>query len=54
MLNNNQFITESLITNLYYLRTLREYCARIQVSFQQKAEEYIKRSEKLAKSIKSE
>ena len=49
MLNNNQFITESLITNLYYLRTLREYCARIQVSFQQKAEEYIKRSEKLAK-----
>lgn len=48
MLNDNQFISESLITNLYYLRTLREYCTRIQVSFQKKAEEYVKKSEELA------
>lgn len=49
MLNDKEFFEESLITNLYYLRTLREYCTRIQVSFPIKYDELIKRSEELAK-----
>ncbi|MBQ8472751.1 MAG: DUF2935 domain-containing protein [Bacilli bacterium] len=53
MLNDQEFVQESLITNLYYLRTLREYCARIQVSFPLKFEEYRKKSEELAKRCES-
>ena len=49
MLSDNDFIRESLITNLYYLRTLREYCARIQVSLPEKYQEYINISQSLAK-----
>ena len=49
MLNDNTFVEESLITNLYYLRTLREYCARIEVSLPKKYQEYINTSRNLAK-----
>lgn len=49
MLNDNEFVKESLITNLYYLRTLREYCTRIEVSLPTKYEEYINISKDLAK-----
>lgn len=49
MLNNQEFIEESLILNLYYLRTLREYCARIEVSLPEKYQEYIDESKNLAK-----
>lgn len=36
MLNNKDFIKESIITNLYYLRTLREYTLRIELSLSNK------------------
>ena len=49
MLTDQEFVRESLITNLYYLRTLREYCARIEVSFPNKFQEYKTRSKELAK-----
>ena len=32
MLSDSKFIENSLISNLYYLRTLREFCARVQLS----------------------
>lgn len=53
MLTNQEFVQESLITNLYYLRTLREYCARIEVSLPKKYETYINESQSLAKRCES-
>lgn len=53
MLNDNEFVRESLIINLYYLRTLREYCARIEVSLPKKYESYINTSRNLAKRAES-
>ena len=49
MLNDKDFVRESLIINLYYLRTLREYCTRIEVSLPKKYQEYIITSRDLAK-----
>lgn len=48
MLDNKEFIEESLINNLYYLRTLREFCARVEVSLSSKYQNYIEESKRLA------
>lgn len=48
MLTNQEFFLQSLVSNLYYLWTLREYSARIQVSFPPIYQEYINRSRELA------
>lgn len=49
MLTNKEFFLQSLVSNLYYLWTLREYSARIEVSFPPIYEDYIKRSNELSK-----
>ena len=41
MLSDSKFIENSLISNLYYLRTLREFCARVQLSLPSNYKEYI-------------
>ncbi len=50
MLTDKEFFLQSLVSNLYYLWTLREYSARIQVSFPPIYENYITRSNELASS----
>ena len=49
MLSDSKFIENSLISNLYYLRTLREFCARVQLSLPSNYKEYIDTAGKLAK-----
>ena len=49
MLTNKEFFLQSLISNLYYLWTLREFSARIEVSFPNIYQDYINRSNELAK-----
>ena len=49
MLSDSKFIENSLISNLYYLRTLREFCARVQLSLPSNYKEYIDIAGKLAK-----
>ena len=49
MLSDSKFIENSLISNLYYLRTLREFCARVQLSLPSTYKEYIDTAGKLAK-----
>ena len=49
MLSDSKFIENSLISNLYYLRTLREFCARVQLSLPSTYKEYINTAGKLAK-----
>ena len=49
MLTNQEFFLQSMVSNLYYLWTLREYSARIQVSFPTIYQEYINKSNELAK-----
>lgn len=49
MLSDSKFIENSLISNLYYLRTLREFCARVQLSLPSTYKEYIDIAGKLAK-----
>lgn len=49
MLSDSKFIESTLISNLYYLRTLREFCARVELSLPPYYEEYIKKSSNLAK-----
>ena len=49
MLTNKEFFLQSLISNLYYLWTLREFSARIEVSFPKIYQSYINRSNELAK-----
>ena len=48
MLTNQEFFMQSIISNLYYLWTLREYSARIQVSLPYIYRTYIDRSNQLA------
>ena len=48
MLTNKDFFLQSIISNLYYLWTLREYSARIQVSLPYIYRIYIDRSNQLA------
>ena len=49
MLTDKEFFLQSLVSNLYYLWTLREFSARIEVSFPPKYQEYINKSKELAK-----
>ena len=49
MLTDQEFFLQSLISNLYYLWELREFSARIEVSFPTIYKEYIERSNELAK-----
>ena len=49
MLTDKEFFIQSLVSNLYYLWTLREFCARIEVSFPSIYKEYIEKSKQLAK-----
>lgn len=48
MLENKEFIEESLINSLYYLRTMREFCARVEVSLSSKYQNYIDKAKNLA------
>ncbi len=41
MLSDTLFIQQSFINNLFYLRTLREFCLTIELSFYQNNESYI-------------
>ena len=52
MLSNEDFVYQSLIVNLFYLRTIREFCICIQLSFLIKNDEYIKIAQDLG--IKAE
>ncbi len=49
MLTDKEFFLQSLVSNLYYLWTLREYSARIEVSLPSIYQEYINKSNELAK-----
>ena len=48
MLTNKDFFLQSLVSNLYYLWTLREYSARIEVSLPPIYSDYINKSNELA------
>ena len=47
MLNDEEYYSESLNTNLYYLRTLRDFCINIELSFYED-NDYKRRAEQLA------
>lgn len=49
MLNNLLFVSESLNGSLFYLRTIRNFCLNIQLSFFKNNEEYSKQAETLRK-----
>ena len=49
MLTDKEYFFQSLVSNLYYLWTLREYSARIEVSFPSIYKEYVVRSNQLSK-----
>ena len=49
MLTDKDFFLQSIISNFYYLWTLREYVGRIEVSLPSIYESYIKNSQELAK-----
>lgn len=48
MLNNEEFLTVSLENGLFYLRTIREFCANIKLAFLNKNIEYSKKAEGFA------
>lgn len=49
MLSDSTFVTQSLIDHLFYLRTLREFCLNIQLSFYQNNQNIIEIAEGLGK-----
>jgi len=49
MLSDTRFITQSLIDHLFYLRTLREFCLNIQLSFYKNNKNIIEIAEGLGK-----
>ena len=49
MLTDKEFFIQSLVSNLYYLWTLREFSARIEVSFPPIYNNYVERCKNLAK-----
>ena len=49
MLTDNEFFFQSIVSNLYYLWTLRGYVARIEISLPSKYDSYIKKSQEIAK-----
>lgn len=48
-MKSEQLVEQSLLENLYYLRTIREYCADIQASFFENNQEYITTAEDFAR-----
>ena len=48
MLNEREFYIQSLRNHLYYLRTIREFCITIELSFYKNNEDYIKICENFA------
>ncbi len=48
MLDDKKFVQESLNTNLFYLRAVREYCLNIQLSFYVNNNNYSQRAETIA------
>lgn len=48
MLNDEQYFLQSITNNLYYLRTIREFCTTIQLSFYKNNQSYIKTAEEFA------
>lgn len=49
MLSDSLFIQQSLINNVFYLRTIREFCLNIQLSFYQNNQTYIEVAEGFGK-----
>lgn len=49
MLNEKTFVQESLDSNLFFLRTIREYCVNIELSFYENNRSYSDRAEALRK-----
>lgn len=49
MLSNEYFVYQTLINNLFFLRTIREFCLHIQLSFLTKNVKYIDIAEGLSK-----
>lgn len=49
MISDAVFISQSLIDHLFYLRTIRQFCLNIQLSFYKNNENYILIAEKFAK-----
>lgn len=49
MINDTTFISQSLINHLFYLRTIREFCLNIQLSFYQNKQNIIEIAEALGK-----
>ena len=49
MINDTTFISQSLINHLFYLRTIREFCLNIQLSFYQNNQNIIEIAESLGK-----
>lgn len=53
MLNENEFVQRSLDANLFYLRTLREFCLNVQLSFLENNKVYIEEAESIALSCEN-
>lgn len=51
MLNNEMFVEQFLNTNLFYLRTLRDFAINIALSFYENNNEYITRASNIARRI---
>ena len=49
MLTEKEFFRQSVISNLYYLWTLREYVGRIEISLPSKYDSYINKSKDIQK-----
>lgn len=47
MLNDEEFVQESIDTNLYYLKSLRDFCLNVELSFPQNDQEYIDRAKEI-------
>lgn len=47
MINDIEFIKQSLINNMYYLRKIRDYCVNLQLAFFEKDQYYIRNAEAL-------
>ncbi len=53
MLNDISFVADSIKTNLFFLRTLREYCLSIQLSFYVNNKNYSDQAESLRKKCEN-
>lgn len=48
MLNNEEYVQQSIDTNLYYLKSLRDFCLNVELSFTENDQGYIKRAKDIA------